>query len=345
MTSAFSALISARGDRDASATHSRDSVFRSGRMTVTETTARPPLVLLANDQEWSARSLESILGPNGYAVLRAYTGRQVIELVRTALPDLVIVDVRLPDMSGIDVCRQLRDDPRFSAATPLVVTTSGPSERTERLAAYEAGAWEVASQPLDGEALLLKLNAFLRAKREADRLREESLLDTVTGLYNMRGLARRAQEIAAEAQRLHGSMTCVAFTPMADIAAGGSIPDPLQTRLVEHCGSVLRRTGRVSDAIGRLGQAEFAIIAPGTGGAGAVRMVERIREHIEAEPMDLDGEPQRVSIRAGYYAVPDFAASSVDAVEMLLRATTALRHLRSEGREVIRSFDDVPVRP
>src|SRR6478752_10797833 len=98
-----------------------------------EKAAPTPLVLIANDQEWSARSLESILGPSGYAVLRAYTGRQVLDLVRTTQPDLLIVDVRMPVMSGIDICRTLRDDPRFSASTPLIVTTSGPSERSERL--------------------------------------------------------------------------------------------------------------------------------------------------------------------------------------------------------------------
>src|SRR5579864_9776616 len=69
-------------------------------MSENEKPSRPPLVLLANDQEWSARSLESILGPNGYAVLRAYTGKQVLDLARSAQPDLVIMDIRLPDMDG-----------------------------------------------------------------------------------------------------------------------------------------------------------------------------------------------------------------------------------------------------
>ncbi|MGE3524888.1 MAG: PleD family two-component system response regulator, partial [Gemmatimonadales bacterium] len=119
--------------------------------------SRPPLVLIANDQEWSARSLESILAPNGFAVLRAYTGMQAIERARTAQPDLVILDAQMPDMHGIEVCQMLRDDPRFSGTIPIFVTTSGPSGRAQRLEAYRAGAWEFLGQPLDGEALLLKL--------------------------------------------------------------------------------------------------------------------------------------------------------------------------------------------
>lgn len=316
------------------------------RMPDNDTPSRPPLVLLANDQEWSARSLESILGPNGYAVLRAYTGRQVLELVRTAQPDLVIVDVRLPDMSGLDVCRTLRDDARFSAATPIIVTSAGAAEREQRIGAFQAGAWEFASQPLDGEVLLLKLDAFMRSKREMDRLRAESLLDPVTGLYNMRGIVRRAREISAEAQRMHSPIACVAFTPVFPPPQHEEqAPPEMATRVVEHVGTIVQRTGRVSDAIGRLGPSEFAIIAPATEGKGAVRMMERLQERIESEPLTADGVELKVKIRAGYCAVPDFAESSVDAVEMLLRATTALRYARTDEKgSEIRAFEEVPVR-
>lgn len=312
----------------------------------TENTSRPPLVLLANDQEWSARSLESILGPNGYAVLRAYTGRQVLELVRTAQPDLIIVDLRLPDTSGIDVCRTLLADARFNPTTPIVVTTSGPAEREQRIASHQAGAWEFVSQPIDSEVLLLKLDAFMRSKREADRLRAESLLDPTTGLYNMRGLVRRAREISAEAQRLHAPIACVAFAPMsgADVLEERPLNGDAE-RVVARLAGVVRRSGRVSDAIGRLGPTDFAIIAPATGGEGAVRMMQRLQGMIDAEPLAARTGASGVKIRAGYCAVPDFSESAVDAVEMLLRATTALRYLRSDGGPgVIQSFEDVPVK-
>jgi diguanylate cyclase (GGDEF)-like protein len=315
-------------------------------MSENEKSSRPPLVLLANDQEWSARSLESILGPNGYAVLRAYTGKQVLDLARSAQPDLVIMDIRLPDMSGADVCTQLLDDVRFNASTPIIITTSGPAERAQRLAAFQAGAWEFASQPLDGEVLLLKLDAFMRSKREADRLRSESLLDPITGLYNMRGLVRRAREISAEAQRLHSAIACVAFAPVAEAFEMEERPLNGHTEhVIEYLGAVVRRSGRVSDAIGRLGPTDFAIIAPSTRGDGAVRMMQRIQETMDAEPAAIGDSAHKLKIRAGYCAVPDFSESSVDAVEMLLRATTALRYLRTdESGAPIRAFEEVPAR-
>src|SRR5215207_6265421 len=300
----------------------------------------PPLVLIANDQEWSARSLESILGPSGYSVVRAYTGQQAVERARTTQPDLIILDAQMPDIHGFEVCRMLRNDPRFSATTPIVITTSGPSGRTQRLEAYQAGAWEFLGQPLDGEALLLKLATFLRSKREVDSLREESLLDPGTGLYNMRGLSHRAQEIGADAFRRRDPLACVVFSPEPEGSGPGESSDEETQRIAEPVGVLFKRAGRSSDAIGRLGQAEFAIIAPATTNEGALRLIQRLGGSIEASPIPVRGGERCLRVRAGYCAVPDFAESPVDAVELLLRATTALRDLKRDGDgEQVRAFD------
>lgn len=304
-----------------------------------------PLVLIANDQEWSARSLESILGPNGYSVVRAYTGQQALERARTSQPDLIILDAQMPDMHGFEVCRALRGDPRFSATTPIVITTSGPSGRTQRLEAYRAGAWEFLGQPLDGEALLLKLGTFLQSKREVDALREENLLDPGSGLYNMRGLSRRAREIGAEAFRRRDPVACVVFAPDID-EDEEEMPEEETRRMTDQVAVLFRQAGRASDAIGRLGLTEYGVIAPATGPEAAVRLARRLGGAVESAPIPVRGGERTLRLRAGYCAVPDFAESSVDAVELLLRATTALRDLRREGPggERIRAFDQVPSR-
>lgn len=307
-----------------------------------DTPSRPPLVLVANDQEWSARSLETILGPAGYAVLRAYTGRQAIEHARSAQPDALIIDVRLPDIDGADVCRAIQDDPRVGPTTPVIMTSSGPISRTQRAAAYRAGAWEMCAQPFDGEILLVKLETFIRAKQQVDRVRDENLLDEVTGLYNMRGLARRAREMGAEATRGHDALACVAFGPEVERAGAEGDNGTVTLEVVKRMGEVLRATGRLSDAIGRLGQSDFAIIAPRTETAGVVRLVERFRTAVENATVSIAGAAVPMRLRAGYYAVPDFAAAPVDAVEMLLRAATALHHVRGASEAPpLRSFDDI----
>ncbi|HEX7941429.1 MAG TPA: hypothetical protein VF488_06465, partial [Gemmatimonadaceae bacterium] len=74
-------------------------------------------------------------------------------------------------------------------------------------------------------------------------------------------------------------------------------------------------------------------------------MMERIQEMMDLEPVSLGDQEHKVKIRAGYCAVPDFSESAVDAVEMLLRATTALRYLRTdETGATIKSFEDVPLK-
>ena len=302
----------------------------------------PPLVLIANDQEWSTRSLESVLGPQGFASVRAYTGRQALELARRVHPDVIIVDAGMPDISGIEICQRLREDVEFPRSTPIVVTTAGPASRAQRLESLRAGAWEFLSQPIDAELLLLKLELFVQARREIDRSREESLLDSPTGLYNVRGLARRAREIGADATRRRAPLACVAISPTSEFGAGEF--EELDTRIANHVSDICRRTARSSDAVGRLGRAEFAIVAPSTDQFGAVRLVQRLKEQVESIPVTLDGETRHLRFRAGYCAVANFAESSVDAVELLLRAASALRQARgSEAVDAATSFESVPL--
>ncbi|MEP7176784.1 MAG: diguanylate cyclase, partial [Gemmatimonadales bacterium] len=240
--------------------------------------------------------------------------------------------------------RALRSDPRFSSTTPIVITTSGPSGRTQRLEAYRCGAWEFLGQPLDGEALLLKLATFLESKRQVDILREENLLDSGTGLYNMRGLARRARELGADALRRREALACVVFAPETAMEEDDDATGEEVLRLSDQVGAVFREVGRGSDAIGRLGPSEFAVIAPATGADGALRLVDRLGGAVEATRIPVRGGERSVRVKAGYCAVPDFADASVDALELLLRATTALRDLKRGGEgDRVRSFEQVPL--
>lgn len=295
---------------------------------MTERTARshPPLVLIANGQEWHTRSLESILGPHGYAVVRAYTGKQALERARSAQPDLVIIEAELPDLDGIEVCRQLRNEPVIGASTPILVTSPSHPTRQQRLGALRAGAWEYLTLPLDGEELQLRLDAYMRAKYEADRAREESLLDETSGLYNIRGLARRARELGSQAFRHEQSFACVVFSP--DLGGKDSHEaERAVTAAVTRLAKALRDSGRVSDAIGRLGPTEFAVIAPGADAEGAVRLAERLARALEGDEAAA-GSPFRM--HAGYDAVANYKEAPIEPADMLVRATIAMRTSQSD---------------
>lgn len=292
----------------------------------------PPLVILANDQEWSARSLESVLGPRGFATVRAFTGKQALELVRTTRCDAIVLDVGLPDLSGLDVCRMLRDEPSFQAGIPVILLTSSTPTRAQKLEAYKSGAWELLSEPYDIDALVLKLDLFVRAKREADRTIDSGLLDGTTGVYNARGIARRAREIGAEAARRQHGLACIAFAarvegPPGSMESGVDTESLVAARLSEAC----LQNARVSDAVGRLGRTELVIIAPSADAAGAERIVARVRSTVESTPLKHGDRSSTLRLVAGYTAVGDFSKSSSDVVSLLLRAASELRVGRLAG--------------
>jgi diguanylate cyclase (GGDEF)-like protein len=297
----------------------------------------PPLVVIANSQEWHTRSLESILGPHGYAVLRAYTGKQALEHCRNARPDIVIIDSDLPDMDGLDLCRTLRDDPIVSPSTPILVTSPGHTSRHDRLAALRAGAWDYLGSGLDDEELPLRLDTYVKAKYDADRAREESLLDQLTGLYSVRGLAKRARELGSLAFRQHRAFACVVLSPVVDGSADELAAEAEVQEAVDRLAKALKERCRASDAAGRLGPTEFAIVAQGTDALGALQMAERLTSGLRpASP----AEHPRVRIVAGYDVVANYHDAPIDPPEMLARASKAMRQSRLENNgRWIRPFE------
>lgn len=290
---------------------------------------RTPLALVVDDQEWTARSLESILSPSGYAVLKAYTGRQAVELARKVQPEILVIDMHLPDMRGVDVCREARKLPTIRPSTPIVMLTTSPLGRAERIEALRAGAWDVVRPPFDPEELILKIGAFVAAKQEADTAREESLLDPVTGFYNVKGLLKRVGEITAEATRSRRPLACVVLGMHRLDDAGPQIEaedDSVPDRIT----AALASTARVSDIMGRLGEGSFVVVAPGTDPSGALELARRL---LEAADQGLGPAPDALplSLRAGYYAVQDTEQAPVTPVDLLTRATLALRSAQADS--------------
>lgn len=283
----------------------------------------PPLALIASESEWLARSLESVLAASGYAVLRAFTPRQALDHARLAQPDAIFIDAGSHTADGgADLCSSLHSDPNLSPNAPIMLLTAGPISRQARLAALRAGAWEVFGIPFDAEALLPQLDTFVRAKLEADQLRGAGLIDQSTGLYNMQGLLRRVRELGAAARRHHQALTCIVFGPAEE-------RETMDSEMMAELMRVFRDECRAGDVLGRLGPKEFVILAPNTGPAGAVLLARRITAAADA------GHPlpellERTRLRAGLFAVPDFGVAAIQPVEMLVRATLALRRSRAE---------------
>ncbi|MGH7476894.1 MAG: response regulator [Longimicrobiales bacterium] len=278
----------------------------------------PALVLVANAQEWTARSLESVLAAKGFAILYAFTGAQTVEQASVSRPDAILIDVNLPDMGAPELCRALRVDPACGPTTPLLVISSGATRQEAVSEALEAGAWDFCSLPLNIDPLVHKLVTFIRSKRAADRAREQSLVDLESGFYNVQGMLVRVKELALQAARHDLPIGCVVF------AAEPQTPEAEPGRAREAV-ELFKRLTRGSDAIGRLGPREFVVLAPQTDREGALGLARRIADAASRGVPDGNGGLPPTEIHAGCFAVPNFHGADLDPVDLLIRATVALR--------------------
>jgi len=308
-------------------------------MTDSGPSAGLPLALVAGEADGSAGWIEEALNSNGFAVLRTPTGQHALTRARTTNPDVILMEAVLSDMSGLELCRTLREEPRISKSTPLIVTTPHAPTREQRIEALRAGAWECLGRATDGTELVLKLRALMRAKLDADRARAEGLLDPSTGLYNRQGMARRVQELGSQAFREHGSLACVvlALDLESDAVAMGDAAATTILRSVQ----ALKSAGRLSDVVGRLGPTEFAVIAPATDPQGAVRLAERLVRAIRDNAASAEQHLPLRQVRVGYEAVTNVGYAPLQPVDLLVRASAALRRGTAvAGSSWIRRYDE-----
>ena len=298
-------------------------------MPETTLSARSTDVVIVSRQEWTSRSLASILAPHGYMVHNTYTVGQALARIRHDPPDALIIDEELPDGDGYTLCRDLFDEGLISPSTPVFLVMPRPPTRRDRLATLRAGAWGCLGEPLDAEELIAALAVFVPAKLDADQARTQGLIDEMTGVYNVRGLTRRAAELGAEATRRHAALGCVLLAPDPEPADGEGGRSDLPLWLVRRIATALRSTARHSDAIGRVNPNAFAIVAVDTDAAQARRLAERLAAAILAQP---EGPPPngRFRVRAGYHGVSDFHSAAIDSAELMLRATAALQQARTD---------------
>jgi PleD family two-component response regulator len=296
---------------------------------------RPPLALIVTGEEWLSLSVETLFSPRGYAVLRAFSGAQALERIRQTPPDLLVIAQDLRDMRGVDLCRVARAQGLVTRVLPTVLMAPSAWPREERLEAMRAGSWDAVSFPMDGEELFLRVDNWVQAKLASDVSREQGLLDAATGLYNTQGLLRRMVEIGAGAGRHSRALACVIVSTEASPQA---VPEPTtaETRTWSSDSAAtfaecLRVAGRASDAIGRLSENEFVVVAPDTDIDGAMGLAQRLKRVVESAALPATVP---VHLRFGCYAVPNFRDASIAPTEMLIRAAEALRTTDSQTQPI-----------
>src|SRR4051794_37889887 len=119
-------------------------------------------VLVADDDSNARRVLVRILESAGYNVVQAPDGSSARRLVDSEMPDLLMLDINMPGTDGIDLCREIKSDPRTNLLPVIHVT--GSVSREERLAALRAGSDEFVAKPFDVEELLTRVRSLLRTR-------------------------------------------------------------------------------------------------------------------------------------------------------------------------------------
>src|SRR5947207_8090699 len=278
--------------------------------------SRPPRILIASDQNHAVSEGVRSLGRQGYSVLRVFAEASVLERARTARPDVIVLDAALGEGQALDVSRMLRADPSIGSGTPILLLVPTRPQRYDHLKALRAGVWELVRQPLNVGELLGRLDRYVLGKVERDGASRRDLVDYVTGLYTTQGLARRAGELILQAAQHNTSVACVAVAPDRDgPEAGTDGRDALRG-----VARLLAASGRRSDAIGRIGPAEFAVVAAGVNRVGARQLAQRLRDAVG------------VGVRAGYDAIGSRRAGALEGRGLLARAARALEMAKLEGK-------------
>lgn len=300
---------------------------------LTNPRVRAPTVLLVSREPRFTRWMRDLLEPNAIALLRAESAAEALMRVRGGQPDLIVVEADLPNALALEACRRLRYEPYVGPHTPILLVTSIAPSRAEHVAALRAGAWDVLGTPVDPDEMLLKINAYARSKLLTDVAIAEALVDPETGLYNVQGLGRLARELGALAARVHSALACLVV----------SAEPPERERTGVRCAQALKAAARASDVLGRLGPADFGVVAPATDLVGARQLAERLDRALAALPSEAHEPPLR--FRIGYDAVDNMSYASINAMELLGRATLAERRARGRGSRGIVAYGEALATP
>ncbi len=311
----------------------------------------PKRILAIDDDPDVLDLLRTICRSAGLEIREALDGRSGIQRALECSPDLVLLDLSLPDMDGLDVLRELRT--RHGWADIPIVMLSARRTVASRVTLLDAGADDYIVKPFDiaevdarirsclrRRALTTKLerkNLELRLSNE--RLNEEAGTDHLTGLAN----ARRLREVVADeflrAERYETPLSLV----MVDLDGFKAVNDvhghPAGDRLLSLLAQRLQTLARSTDIVARYGGDEFAIVLPHTGSAEALLFAQRVCRRFDQAPVRLaDGSASAVRLSCGVATYADSRCAAT-ADELIEQADAALYRAKAEGGNSVVSWD------
>jgi diguanylate cyclase (GGDEF)-like protein len=306
-------------------------------------------ILVVDDHEDNVELLRARLEAWGYRVDAAHDGREALERVHAAPPDLILLDVMMPSLDGNEVARRIKQNPSLPFI-PIIMQTALDSTES-KVEGLEAGADDYITKPIEFAELKARLRSMLRIKRlqeeleererqllEAnERLKHMSRTDSLTGLDNRRYFEQQLDLMFAHSQRLSEPLSCV----MCDLDRFKSVNDEhghhAGDAVLKQFAAILKREAREIDRVGRYGGEEFIVLLPGTVLDASVTFAERVRKQVENHTFVFDGGTIRRTASFGVAGWPHPRVTHCDA--LVRAADDALYVAKETGRNRVVRFD------
>ena len=303
-------------------------------------------VLVVDDSRTQLDWLVAVLQREGYDVRAASGGKEALVKVRADAPDLVLLDMILPDMDGLEVLRfiKARPDDQF---IPVIIL-SVKSDLDSKVAGLRIGADDFLAKPFAEAEILARCAAMLRIKSLQDQLRatqhkleEQSITDGLTGLKNRRLFDERLQEEFHRAQRYSDPVSLI----MIDLDHFKQVNDRFGhqagDQVLREAAECIRASIRDPDICARYGGEEFAVILPKTHLSGALAVAERIwralGSKIYHQAIQEAGRSRPVDVRVtASIGLAFYPSKDITTAELLVRFTDeALYQAKRSGRNTI----------
>lgn len=292
-------------------------------------------VLIVDDNINNVRLLQDILEDEGYEVYTLHSGIPVVEKSRSIRPDIILLDIMMPELDGFEVCKALKADTELKDIPVIMVTAK--AEGRDLKNALELGAIDYIKKPIDEDEVTARVGSALRQKQNREDLRDKASRDSLTGLYNHGLLLEILEKEIRQQERNNKS---VAFV-MLDIDYFKKINDTYGHMtgdvVLKELSSILTKEIRSTDILGRYGGEEFGIVLTGVDREDVYLLCERIRGTIENYVFSEETSRIKATISVGFYFKTIGDGTSCE--NMVKYADEALYKAKQNGRNRVEEWE------